>query len=185
VSGLVELTTRTPAQTRAIGRALGRLLEAHDVLALAGPLGAGKTQLVKGVASGLRVGRQEPVVSPTFVLVREYHGRLRFYHVDAYRLSDPRELAALGFEEMLADPAAAVAVEWADRVRALLPASAWWIVLDHVDLPGQRADTDSRLRRVRLELPDARRAGVLRQALARIPGLGIDSSGSSPQTFTE
>lgn len=182
---LLQLTTKTAGQTRAVGRILGQLLEAHDVLAVAGPLGSGKTQLIKGVASGLRVSRHEPVVSPTFVLVREYRGRLRLYHVDAYRLSDPRELTALGFEEMLADPAAAVAVEWADRVRALLPPSSWWISLDHVNLSGHLLGVARGLRRLQLDLPDTRRAAALRQGLARIPGLGIDSPADSAQTFSQ
>ena len=106
-------------------------MRAGDVVALCGPLGSGKTQLVKGIAAGLEVPDGEPVVSPTFVLVREYVGRLRLYHIDAYRLTSSSELASLGFEEMRADPQGAVAVEWADRVSESLPDSGWFITLAH------------------------------------------------------
>ncbi len=100
-------------------------------MALCGELGAGKTQLVKGIADGLGVPPEEPVVSPTFVLVREYLGRLKLYHIDAYRLSAADELAALGLDEMLEDDRGIVAVEWADRVAQALPPAAWWIDLRH------------------------------------------------------
>lgn len=123
---------RSANETLAAGRALGELLVPGDVVALCGQLGAGKTQFVKGLALGLSVPSDEPVVSPTFVLVREYFGRLKLYHLDAYRLGSSAELEALGWEEMLADEAAVVALEWADRVAAALSASACRIELAHV-----------------------------------------------------
>ncbi|MBP7746790.1 MAG: tRNA (adenosine(37)-N6)-threonylcarbamoyltransferase complex ATPase subunit type 1 TsaE [Phycisphaerae bacterium] len=120
-----------PGRTLALGRRLGRLLRTGDFLALTGPLGAGKTQLIKGVAAGLGVPTEQPVVSPTFVLVREYVGRLKLYHIDAYRLTGAAELLALGVDEMLAEPGSVVAVEWADRVAEAVPACAAWIELEH------------------------------------------------------
>ncbi len=120
-------------QTGAIGRALGEILRGGDFLALSGPLGAGKTQLVKGIAAGLQVAADEPVVSPTFVLIREYVGRLKLYHIDAYRLSGAAELLALGLEELMAESNAIVAVEWADRAGDAIPAHACRIDLEHVD----------------------------------------------------
>ncbi len=119
-----------PQDTFEIGRALGRLLRGGEVLALSGPLGAGKTQLVKGVAAGLDVPADEPVVSPTFVLVREYAGRLRLWHLDTYRLGDVEELWSLGWDELL-DAGGVVAVEWADRVAPAMPPEAWWVHLSH------------------------------------------------------
>ena len=162
MSDVFHWYSRSPEQTRRFGREVGRLLRAGDLVALSGPLGAGKTQLVKGIAVGLAVPEDEPVLSPTFVLVREYAGRLRLYHLDAYRLSGAEDLLALGLEELLEEPETAVVIEWADRVAQALPAGAWWIELSHagaqereltirvpgerirgfqVDIPGGRADT--------------------------------------------
>ena len=109
--------------TIALGEALGQSLVGGLTIGLVGPLGAGKTQLVKGIASGNSDGDPRRVTSPTFGLVHEYSGRLDLYHVDVYRLRNSAELLALGFDE-LAAPSAAVVVEWADRVRAVMPDEA-------------------------------------------------------------
>jgi tRNA threonylcarbamoyladenosine biosynthesis protein TsaE len=104
--------------TKAIGAALAGMLEPGDVVGLTGDLGAGKTRFVQGAAAALEV--EDPVVSPTFMLVREYDGRVPVHHLDAYRLSGAAELEDLGIDEVL--PADAVAfVEWADRVVDALP----------------------------------------------------------------
>jgi tRNA threonylcarbamoyladenosine biosynthesis protein TsaE len=124
-------------QTLAIGRALGAAMQSGDVLALIGSLGAGKTQLVKGMAAGLGVIDLRKVNSPTFVLVNEYQGRLHLYHIDAYRLSDGSELHALGFDEMCSASDAAVVIEWADRVEDVLPDNHVRIHL-HVTGPDRR-----------------------------------------------
>ncbi len=114
--------------TIALGEALGRSLVGGLTIGLVGPLGAGKTQLVKGIASGNAVGDARRVTSPTFTLIHEYPGRLNLYHVDVYRLRNPGELLALGFDE-LATPCAVVVVEWADRVRVVMPDEALWVTL--------------------------------------------------------
>jgi tRNA threonylcarbamoyladenosine biosynthesis protein TsaE len=147
----------SPAETIRLGKFIAAAIEPHDVLALYGPLGAGKTQLVKGIAAGLGVPEDEPVVSPTFVLVREYSGRLRLYHLDAYRLWGADELTALGWEEMVGDANAAVVLEWADRVEAALPPSHWRIELEHAG---------PRLRVARITPPDPDRAARLARSLA-------------------
>ncbi len=105
--------------TQRFGRQLGQHAEPGSVVALIGPLGAGKTQLVKGIAAGLGVEDVRKVSSPTFVIAREHPGRLKLYHVDAYRVS-ASELSAIGFDEMCAAEGV-VAVEWADRAADLLP----------------------------------------------------------------
>lgn len=115
----VHLPSDSPEQTREIGRDLGSQLRVGDVVALIGPLGAGKTQFVKGVAAGAGLADTRRVTSPTFVLINEYEGRIRLYHIDAYRLGDAREYEALGAEEFARD--GAVLLEWADRVMAALP----------------------------------------------------------------
>jgi len=112
------------ATTKAIGAALAGVLRPGDVVGLTGDLGAGKTRLVQGAAAALDV--EDPVVSPTFMLVRSYEGRLSLQHVDAYRLSGAAELEDLGIEEVL-PPGAVAFVEWADRVVEALPAS--WLEL--------------------------------------------------------
>jgi tRNA threonylcarbamoyladenosine biosynthesis protein TsaE len=112
------LTSRSAAETRAVGRSLGRAATPGTLLALIGPLGAGKTQLAKGVAEGL--GVESVVNSPTFILMNEHEGRLRFFHVDAYRLTDPEEAVAAGLlDERQA--AGVTVVEWADRLAGWLP----------------------------------------------------------------
>ncbi|MFQ5490052.1 MAG: tRNA (adenosine(37)-N6)-threonylcarbamoyltransferase complex ATPase subunit type 1 TsaE [Phycisphaerae bacterium] len=115
-----SVTTTSPDATRAFGRRLGQSLAGREVIALIGPLGAGKTQLVKGIAAGLGWADPGEVTSPTFVLVNEYPGRLHLYHIDAYRLSGGAGLEALGIDEMVADDSAVV-VEWADKVADVLP----------------------------------------------------------------
>ena len=148
-----ERLCSSPEETTALGFALGTLLQGGDFLALSGALGAGKTHLIKGIAAGLGVPADEPVVSPTFVLVREYQGRLKLYHLDAYRLASAAELSALGLDEMAAEPDAVVAVEWADRVPAAVPQTACRIELEHVA---------EQVRRVRIAWPATERLAALR-----------------------
>jgi tRNA threonylcarbamoyladenosine biosynthesis protein TsaE len=114
-----ELRSDGVPATRAIGRALGREARAGTLIALVGELGAGKTQLAKGVAEGLDV--PTVVNSPTFVLMNEHVGRLRLYHVDAYRLAQPEEAVDAGLiEDRQSD--GVVVIEWADRLEGWLPA---------------------------------------------------------------
>ncbi len=115
--------------TFALGQALGESLSGGLVIGLVGPLGSGKTVLVKGTAAGNSIDDVRRVTSPTFTLVHEYPGRLRLFHVDVYRLGGADELFALGFDEWML-PEAAVIVEWADRVRSLIPKEALWIELE-------------------------------------------------------
>ncbi len=122
------ITSTSVEDTLAIGRRLGAEAQPNDVIALTGPLGAGKTYLAKGIAAGLQVNDTRVVNSPTFVLVNEYTGRLHMYHVDAYRLAGSAELAALGFEDMCG-AGGLVVVEWADKIQDLLPADSLSIEL--------------------------------------------------------
>ena len=139
ISDPLRLVNSSVDETIAIGRRLGAALAPGHVLALVGPLGAGKTYFVKGLARGAGVDDDRKVNSPTFVLVNEYAGRIPLYHLDAYRLGGETELEALGFDEMIAGEAAVV-VEWADRVRGSLPPDHLHIVID-VTGPEQREFT--------------------------------------------
>ena len=117
----------SPDETHDLGRRLGLSAVPGTVVALIGPLGAGKTHLTKGVAAGL--GVRSVVNSPTFVLINEHVGRLRLYHADAYRLGDPEEAAAAGIlDERQAD--GVTVIEWADRLDGWLPAERLEIRLD-------------------------------------------------------
>ncbi len=107
-----ELVTASAAETEAEGERVGGTLRAGDLLLLDGPLGAGKTTFVRGLARG--VGSEAHVASPTFQLVRVYPGRIALAHVDLYRLEAPAELRDLGLEELLDE--GAVVVEWGDRL---------------------------------------------------------------------
>lgn len=114
--------------TMELGRRVGACLRGGDILALVGTLGAGKTHLAKGLAAGIGVNDSRSVTSPTFVIVNEYAGRERVLHIDAFRLSGAEELSNLGFEEMC-QGGAIIIVEWADRVRELMPPRSLWITI--------------------------------------------------------
>jgi tRNA threonylcarbamoyladenosine biosynthesis protein TsaE len=109
------VVTSSEAETTAIGRKLASGLSAGSVVLLFGDLGAGKTAFVRGLAEGLGIPSGE-VSSPTFTIMQEYRGgRLPLYHVDLYRLDDPREVEDLGLDE-IAD-GAVLAIEWAEKLR--------------------------------------------------------------------
>jgi len=140
-----RIRSSSAAATRRIGRCLGRAAQPGSCLALVGPLGAGKTQLAKGVARGL--GVRGIVNSPTFIIVNEHVGRLPLFHVDAYRLTDADEARQAGvFDERQAQ--GVTVIEWADRLGGWLPA-------DHlrVELIADPADPNLRLLRWRASGP--------------------------------
>jgi tRNA threonylcarbamoyladenosine biosynthesis protein TsaE len=123
------LDLSSPRDTERLGQALGSALQGGETLALYGPLGAGKTALVRGVAAGLGASSGD-VSSPTFVLIHEYRGRLPLAHIDLYRLSSLREIESIGLEEYLSGSTVA-AIEWADKGRAILPEDRLEIELRH------------------------------------------------------
>jgi tRNA threonylcarbamoyladenosine biosynthesis protein TsaE len=126
-SDAARLESRSPADTVALGERLGRVAAAGDLICLWGELGAGKTQLTKGIALGL--GIDDTVNSPTFVLMSEYAGRLPLFHVDLYRLADATDALAGGVVDDRQTDGVTV-VEWPDRLRAVLPADRLDIRLD-------------------------------------------------------
>lgn len=118
---MVEIITHSAAETVRLGREIGQALKSHDILALSGPLGAGKTTLIQGIAEGLGVA--DYVTSPTFILINEYPGRLPFYHIDLYRLEDATQIEDLGISEYF-EKDGVVVIEWAERLGDLLPENA-------------------------------------------------------------
>lgn len=116
-----RIVCRDPEASLRVGHALGRAARPGTVIALEGPLGAGKTLLTKGIARGLEVPRWEYVTSPTFAIHNVYRGRLRLHHLDLYRLGDAAELEHLGLEEALYGSDACV-IEWPEILLEDLPA---------------------------------------------------------------
>jgi len=123
-----ELRISTASAMQRLAAHLGRALQIGDVIALTGPLGAGKTTFVQGLAQGLGVPVERHVASPTFALVNEHPGRIDFVHVDFYRIRSPAELPELGIEE--AYDRAATAIEWAERFPDWLPDDNLHLVLE-------------------------------------------------------
>ncbi len=117
---MTELVSNSPSETSGFGKRLGKLLLPGDFVALVGELGAGKTQFVKGVATGLKISSSDLITSPTYALLNIHKGRIPLYHFDLYRLNDVEDVAELGFEEYFSGDGASI-VEWAERLGNLLP----------------------------------------------------------------
>jgi len=113
-----SLTTRSESGTSLLGHAIGSIALSGDVFLLSGELGTGKTCLIRGLARGL--GIEQSAFSPSFVLVREYKGRLTLYHMDFYRLDADAEIVDLGIDDYL-NGDGVCAIEWADRAAWLAP----------------------------------------------------------------
>jgi len=125
-----EFVSHSEQETLAIGRRLGEELSGGEILLLSGALGAGKTVLVKGIASALGLDAED-VTSPSFTLVNPHQGRLLLYHIDLYRLDEGAAAAhAVDLDELLTDENAVVIIEWAERMgRYPLPPNVWRVVI--------------------------------------------------------
>ena len=124
-SPVATFISDSPAATGQVAADFARDLAAGSVIALVGPLGSGKTQFVKGIAT--QIGAVAPVTSPTFTLIHEYTGgRLPIYHFDFFRIEDRRSAERLGLDEYFFGDGIC-AIEWADKFRELLPAGTRWI----------------------------------------------------------
>lgn len=129
----LDIISHSPAQTRRLGARLGAHAQPGDIYCLEGDLGSGKTVFVQGIGEGL--GVTTPVVSPTFVLVNVYRsapGRPTLYHLDLYRITDSQEALDFGLEDYLYGDGVVV-IEWAERVRSILPPEYLWIAFRHLD----------------------------------------------------
>src|SRR6185503_1797791 len=123
--------SESPEQTFNFGFHIGEKLNGGEILLLSGPLGAGKTLLVKGICAALGI-EEEDVTSPSFTLVNPYDGRLRLYHIDLYRLDEGASAAhAVDLDELLAEEKAVIVIEWAERMRNYpLPGNVWRITIE-------------------------------------------------------
>jgi len=113
------ITSHSAEETMELGRRIGSRLRGGEVFAIRGPLGSGKTHLIKGIAAGAGARDRENVTSPTFVIVNEYHGRFDLYHIDAYRIGSLAEFEMLGFDDFCY-PQSVVLIEWADKIEAAI-----------------------------------------------------------------
>jgi len=118
--------TKSTSETIRIGKNIGSLLLPEDVVALVGELGTGKTQFIKGLAAGVGVGKPTYISSPSFTLINEYAGKVRFYHIDLFRLKSEKEAEELGLEEYFQGEGI-TAIEWADKIPSLFPQEILWI----------------------------------------------------------
>ena len=116
-----RFTSLSAGETRLLGIRIGRSAAAGDTICLVGSLGAGKTQLARGIAQGLDIPA-DSVASPTYSLIAEHlAGRIPFYHMDMYRLNGPDDLGPIGYDDYLSRFDGVIAIEWADRIAAALP----------------------------------------------------------------
>ncbi|MCM8799245.1 MAG: tRNA (adenosine(37)-N6)-threonylcarbamoyltransferase complex ATPase subunit type 1 TsaE [Candidatus Omnitrophica bacterium] len=118
-------------QTLKLGEKIANFLKAGDILCLFGPLGSGKTVFVKGIAKGLKI-RPRIVNSPSFVLIREYEGKLPLYHIDLYRLKKVQDILKIGYQDYLYSEGI-TAIEWAERLDWLLPNNYFRIEFEIVE----------------------------------------------------
>jgi len=126
----IVIESHSPEQTEQLGQTLADLLPVGSLVALRGELAAGKTCLVRGMAT--RFADNENVSSPTFTLVNQYGHAPTLYHVDLYRIAGPEELADLGYEDLF-EPDGICVIEWAERAEQLLPPKRLDILLEHVE----------------------------------------------------
>lgn len=113
---LFTVTTNSPEQTKALGKAIGHVIDSKTIIAMVGDLGSGKTIFVQGLAVGMGISPETYITSPTYTLINEYQGRMPLYHADFYRLNEAdEEVEHLGFTDLL-NKDAVVAIEWADRL---------------------------------------------------------------------
>ncbi len=115
----LTITTHSPEETVELGHRIGSRLRGGEIFAITGPLGSGKTCLIKGVATGAGATDLRSVTSPTFVIVNEYKGRFDIYHIDAYRLDSVAQFEMLGFDDYCY-PESVVLIEWADKIASAI-----------------------------------------------------------------
>ena len=127
-----DIVSNSAEQTIEIGRKIGSQLKGGEVVAVCGPLGSGKTHLIKGIAAGAGAIDSRRVNSPTFVIVNEYTGRLDIYHIDAYRLNSIDDFEMIGFDDFCW-PGSVVLIEWADKIESALRGIDYIrVVLEHI-----------------------------------------------------
>jgi len=138
--------TNNPYQTKKLGEILAKeilktkLKKTAFIIGLEGDLGGGKTTFLKGFAKGL--GLKQKILSPTFIILRGFQipstKFKNFYHIDCYRIKKPKEILDLGFKEIIQNPKNTVAVEWAEKIRKIMPKNTTWIKFEFVDVKSRQ-----------------------------------------------
>lgn len=127
---VLDLISHSAAQTQRWGARIGELAQPGDLICLEGELGSGKTCFVQGVGRGLAITKD--INSPTFILANEHRGgRLTLYHLDVYRIRSAREVLGIGLEDYL-DSDGVCVIEWAEKIREVLPSERLWITFRHL-----------------------------------------------------
>jgi len=124
----LQFVSRSTEQTQRLGARLGTLLRGGDVICLQGQLGSGKTCFTQGVGRGW--GARSDIVSPSYVLIREYDRHqdlLMIYHIDLYRIGGVEETFGMELDELLGDGSGVCVIEWAERAESLIPPEHLWI----------------------------------------------------------
>jgi len=138
----MEFIVESVNKTMNIGKKIGSLACAGDIICLTGDLGSGKTHFTKGIAEGL--GISDNITSPTFTIVNEYEGRIKLYHFDVYRVNDPDEISAIGFDEYIFGEGICV-IEWSNYIRDLIPEE--YISINIMKIP----EEDTNFRKIIIE----------------------------------
>jgi len=141
-----QIISRGSEDTHLIGRIIGKLLTAGDIIALIGDLGTGKTCITQGIARGLGISESYAITSPTFTLINEYPGRHVLYHFDVYRLQGSNDLEDMGYEEYFYGKGVSV-IEWAEKITDIIPESAITICITFLD---------ENTRRIEISAPEKR-----------------------------
>ncbi len=129
-----ENITSSPNQTKKLGEKFAKEILKNKpkkngfVIGLEGELGGGKTTFIQGFAKGL--GIKKKILSPTFVIMKKFNN---FYHIDCYRIQKSKELLDLGFKEIISNPKNIITVEWADKIKRIMPKHTFWIKFEFVD----------------------------------------------------
>jgi len=131
------IETKSREETLLLGEKIGKALKNNSIVALIGDLGAGKTTLIQGIAKGLKVDNW--VTSPTFTIINEFKGRLDLYHVDLYRIERPEDIEDIALEEYFSKNGVTV-IEWADKIKELLPERSIMINMDHISENERKID---------------------------------------------
>jgi len=129
----MEFVTKGPEETQNLGRKIAADITGGEIFALTGDLGSGKTTFVQGLAQGLNISKR--VISPSFIIMRIYDlGEKKFYHVDLYRLEEKidTEIANLGLKDVWGKPENIVVIEWAEKIKKLIPKNAKWIKFENL-----------------------------------------------------
>lgn len=134
----METITHSPRETQKLGQKIGSSLVGGEVLALTGELGGGKTTFIQGLAKGLGINQR--IISPTFILMRQYEipkretKKLNFYHLDLYRFEKnvEQEVKNLGLGDIWTKQGNIVVIEWAEKIKDMVPESATWVTFEHL-----------------------------------------------------